>query len=266
MPWLGLQWVRWAPQAIFDAIMAWPSYAATLVKVVVSRLPAAWLSAALLTSLMTPAQALAQTPAQVTIAPPAGALVTGQPVTLDVIAQGVHNLYGVELHLRYDPTVAQVEDADLQQAGLQLIPGSLLDPSQGIVVANQADNQAGTAVFAVTLLNPAPAVEGGGLLAQLTVVPLQPGVLRLELESVKLITRDMQTLDVSVHRLEVQVSGQAIQPESTDQAASGAPGPTPVSGAPPITSVPIWTLVLVALIVVSLPLAGVWFFFIREAK
>jgi hypothetical protein len=215
---------------------------------------------------MTPALALAQTPAQVTIAPPTGALVTGQPVTLDVIAQGVHNLYGAELHLRFDPAVTQVEDADPQQAGLQLIPGSLLDPTQATVLVNQADNQAGTAVFAVTLLNPAPAVEGSGLVAQLTVVPQQPGLLRLELESVKLITRDMQTLDVSVHGLEVQVSGQAILPGNTDQAAGGAPSPTPVSAASPVTSVSIWTLVLVALIVVSVPLAGVWFFFIREAE
>jgi hypothetical protein len=232
----------------------------------VSWLPPAWLWAALLTPLVSPALALAQTPAQVTIAPPAGALVTGQSVTLDIVAQGVHNLYGAELHLRFDPAVTQLEDADLQQAGLQLIPGSLLDPTHATIVVNQADNQAGTAVFAVTLLNPAPAVEGGGLVAQLTVVPQQPGPLRLELESVKLITRDMQTLDVSLHGLEVQVSGQAILPGNTDQAASDAPDPTLVSAASPVTSVPIWMLVLVALIVVSLPLAGAWFFFIREAE
>lgn len=214
---------------------------------------------------MTPAMALAQTRAEVTIVPPAGALVTGQPVTLDVIAQGVHDLYGVEIHLRFDPTAARLEDGNPTQDGVQLIPGSLLDATQALVMANQADNQAGTAIFAATLLNPTPAVEGGGLVGQLIVVPLQPGMLRIELENVKLITRDMQALDVSVGELEVQVAGPIISPGNVDQPVS-AIATAPSVAASPVTPTPIWILVLIALLVVGVPLTVAWFFFIREAQ
>jgi hypothetical protein len=212
-----------------------------------------------LSSLAVPALTLAQGRAQVYILPPAEAPVTGQPVTVDVIAEGVNNLYGAEIHLRYDPTAARLEDADPQQGGVQLIPGTLLDPDQGFVVANASDNQAGTAVFAITLVNPAPPVEGSGVVARLTFVPLKPGVLQFELENVKLVTRDLQTLDVSLSGLEVQVGGQA---------SGSIPAAPPLTGpaAPPSTGVPIWMLVLVGLALVSIPLMGAWFVFVRDAR
>lgn len=207
--------------------------------------------------LVMPVVALAQGRTQVYILPPSGTLVTGQATTVDVIAEDVSNLYGAEVHLRFDPALVRLEDADPQQEGVQLTPGSLLDPGQGFVVANRADNQVGTAVFAVTLVNPAPPVEGGGVVARLTLTPLQPGALRLELENVKLVTRDLQTLDVSLSGLEAQVGGQAI---------GGAAASTPVTGTFSPIGVPIWMLVLVALGIVSIPLAGAWFIFIREVR
>jgi len=180
------------------------------------------------------------------------------------MAEGVNNLYGAEIHLRFDPTAARIEDADPQQNGVQLIPGSLLDPAQGFVVANRSDNQAGTAVFAVTLVDPAQPVEGGGVVAQLIFVPLRAGMLQLELENVKLVTRDLQTLDVSQSGLEVQVSGQAVVPADAVEPTGGTV--PPIRSAPPATGVPIWMLVLVAVATVSIPLAGAWFIFVREAN
>ena len=222
---------------------------------------------ALLSTLVVPAAALAQGRAQVYILPPTEAVVIGQPVTVDVVADGVINLYGAEIHLRYDPTAVRLEDADPQQEGVQLIPGSLLDPERGFVVANTSDNQAGTAVFAVTLVNPALPVEGSGVVAQLTFVPLRPGALQFDLENVKLVTRDLQILDVSLSGLEVQVGGQAVVPAGAGEEASGTvPSSVPFRTVSPSKGVPIWMLVLVALAVVSIPLAGAWFIFVREAK
>jgi len=207
--------------------------------------------------------ALAQERTQVYILAPSEAPVTGQAVTVDVIAEGVSNLYGAEIHLRFDPTVVRLEDADPQQDGVQLTPGSLLAPNQGFVVANTSDNAAGTAVFAITLVNPAPPVEGGGVVARLTFVALQPGMLRIELENVKLVTRDLQTLDVSLSGLEVQVGGQAVAPAD---AMESVPSVAPTRNAPPATGVPIWILVLVALAMVSIPLTGAWYIFVRGAN
>lgn len=221
----------------------------------------AWLPVILLFSLAVPA--LAQEDAQVYILPPTEAPVTGQPVTVDVIAEGVTKLYGAEIHLNFDPNAVRLQDADPQQDGVQLTPGSLLDPAQGFVVANTSDNEAGTAVFAVTLVNPALPVEGSGTVAQVTFVPLQPGELRLELENVKLVTHDLQTLDVSLSGLEVQVGGQGIAPaDAAAPLVEGVPSSSPIRTA----GVPIWMLVLVAVAVVSIPLAGAWFILVRETS
>jgi len=211
--------------------------------------------------------ALAQGRAQVYILPPTEAPVTGQPVTVDVIAEGVSNLYGAEIHLRFDPTMVRLEDADPQQDGGQITPGSLLAPDQGFVVANTSDNAAGTAVFAITLVNPAPPVDGGGVVARFTFVPLQPGMLHFELENVKLVTRDLQTLDVSLSGLEVQVGGQAVAPaDAVEPVGESVPSAAPMRSAPPATGVPIWILMLVALVMVSIPLAGAWYIFVRGAN
>jgi hypothetical protein len=224
------------------------------------RIVRAALLLALLLSLVMPIAALAQERTQVYLSPPGNAPITGQPVTVDVLAQDVSNLYGAEIHLRFDPATMRLEDADPDQDGVQLIPGSLLDPSKGFVVANQADNQAGTAVFAITLINPAPPVEGSGVVAQATLVPLQPGALRLDLENAKLVTHDLQTLDVALNGLEVPVGGQALA-SSSPTGTDGA-----IAGASPGLGVSIWVLVLVALAVVSIPLVGAWFIISREAK
>jgi hypothetical protein len=229
------------------------------------RVQVALLVVGLLFSLAVPA--LAQERTQVYILPPTESLVTGQPVTVDVVADGVSNLYGAEIHLRFDPATVHLEDTDPQQDGVQLIPGELLDPAQGFVVANQSNNQAGTAVFAITLVNPAPPVEGSGVVARLTFVPLQPGALHFELENVKLVTRDLQTLDVSLNGLEMQVGGQAIAPQAGEgMVGESAPSTGPITSAPPTAGVPIWMLVIVALAVVSIPLVGAWFIFARETN
>jgi hypothetical protein len=221
----------------------------------------AWLSVILLFSLTLPA--IAQEGAQVYILPPAEAPGTGQPMTVDVVAEGVSNLYGAEIHLNFDPNAVRLEDADPQQDGVQLTPGSFLDPTQGFVVANTSDNEAGTAVFAVTLVNPALPVEGSGVIAQVTFVPLRPGALQLGLEKVKLVTRDLQTLDVSLSGLEMQVSDQAFDPADwADQRGEITPTRTATS----TRGVSIWMLALVALAVVSIPLAGACFIFVREVN
>jgi hypothetical protein len=217
----------------------------------------AWLAVILLL-LALPLGALAQGRTQLYLLPPGGQVTTGEPVTVEVIAEGVSNLYGAEIHLRFDPALVQLQDSDPQADGMQLTPGSLLDPSQGFVVANEIDNQAGTAVFAVTLVNPAPAVEGGGVVAQVTLLPLQPGPLRIDLESAKLVTKDLQALDVSLSGLEIPVGGQPVAPSSSG--AQTSPDVTSANtGA--ASGLPIWALMLMALVLVGVPLAGVWFMF-----
>jgi hypothetical protein len=52
----------------------------------------------------------------------------GDAIAVEVMAAGVVDLYGAEVRLRYDPQALAVQDADPQQEGVQVEPGTLLDP------------------------------------------------------------------------------------------------------------------------------------------
>lgn len=82
------------------------------------------------------------------------------PVTVRI--NDVTNLYGAEVIVSFDPTILEVVDADGNSGnGIQIENAGML--SERIWVArNEADNTAGTAHYAVTLLNPAPPVTGSG--------------------------------------------------------------------------------------------------------
>ncbi|MFN2221833.1 MAG: cohesin domain-containing protein, partial [Candidatus Promineifilaceae bacterium] len=103
--------------------------------------------------------ASAQDAARVYLAPAEPVLTVGETARLAIRVTGAADLYGVELHLAYDPAVLEIRDADTSQAGVQLSPGDMLDPGAGFMIANRADNQAGELDYALTLLAPAEAVS-----------------------------------------------------------------------------------------------------------
>jgi hypothetical protein len=76
-------------------------------------------------------------------------------------------LYGVEMHLAFDPAIVQVEDADPERAGVQIRVGAAFQGRQHFVATNQADNAAGTIDFVASLLGPEPPITG---IAELAVV------------------------------------------------------------------------------------------------
>ena len=63
----------------------------------------------------------------------------GQTAPLSVAVTDVQDLYGMELHLRFDPAVVQVADADPGKDGIQVAAGDFL--SADFVAQNQADNR-----------------------------------------------------------------------------------------------------------------------------
>ena len=115
-------------------------------------------------------------------------------LTVDLIAENVTDLYGVEFKLKYDPTVIAIQDANPQQEGLQIEAGSFLPVDQGFVVANTVNEAEGTISFAMTLLNPAPPVSGTGPLARLTFNMLQNTPSTLEIEDLTLVAVSLQTI------------------------------------------------------------------------
>jgi hypothetical protein len=142
---------------------------------------------------------------------------TADTLTVEIIADNVANLYGLELHLKYDPTILAAQDAKADQPGIQIEPATLLPVNQGFVVMNQADNIQGAITYAFTLLNPAPAVTGSGAIARITFKSLQHSPTTLNFEEVILVAISLQTIPVDSWPLTVNESaGASAMPPTAD--------------------------------------------------
>jgi len=121
----------------------------------------------------------------------------GDTVTVTVYLTDVRNLYAAELNVQFDPAVLQVVDADpirscnpprptCVQIGVGNFPVSPDDlaAGTGFVAKNEADNQTGRIVYAVGRLNPAPAVDGEGVLARITFQAIGSGRSNLALDGI----------------------------------------------------------------------------------
>ena len=72
----------------------------------------------------------------------------------------VTNLFGLDIRLRFNADMVQVEDGNPSKAGIQVLPGEF--PVADFEVKNVVDNEAGTIWYAVTQLNPREPVSGSG--------------------------------------------------------------------------------------------------------
>jgi LysM repeat protein len=159
--------------------------------------------------------------------------------------ENVTRLYGVEVHLTFDPNYLEIQDADPDKPGVQLQAGSF--PAPDFLVQNQADNLQGTIDYAVTQLAPREPVDGGGILTTITVKTKGEGTSRLAFTGAKLANPDgqqiqVQTLDgevvVAVGALSVQPTATPAGPEITPT-VEGPPTETPIVTATPLpTQVP----------------------------
>lgn len=167
---------------------------------------------------------------------------TDGTVMVDVIAENVTNLYGAEFKLLYDPAMVSVQDVDPQKEGVQVEPGEFLPANQGFVVVNQADDAEGTVSYALTLLNPAPPATGTGPLARVTFKVLQEEPFSLEIDNVKLVSIDLQTIPTEVQALSISGAGNGAVPSEpvvVEPNTSDAPASTvPAVAAPPEQEVP----------------------------
>jgi LysM repeat protein len=148
--------------------------------------------------------------------------------------ENVPRLYGAEVHLTFDPNYLEIQDADPDKPGVQLQTGSF--PAPDFVVQNQADNAQGTIDYAVSQLAPREPLDGGGVLAVITVKAKSEGTSRLAFTGVKLANPDGQQIPAQTLDSEVVVAAGAlaVQPTST----VGGPEMTPTIEEPP-TATPI---------------------------
>lgn len=81
--------------------------------------------------------------------------------TVQIVLENAHDVYGIDVRASFDPAVVEVVDADPARDGIQLIPGTFVQPD--FLVRNVADNQAGTLMYVTTQVNPTPPANGTGV-------------------------------------------------------------------------------------------------------
>ena len=110
---------------------------------------------------------LAQDGATVTIDPSSSEVAVGDQTAVDIRVENVADLYGIEVHLTFDPALLEVVDADVVMPGIQVeLLNSFLQPE--MVVSNNADNTAGTIMCTAMQLMPSLPVTGTGDLVAIT--------------------------------------------------------------------------------------------------
>jgi hypothetical protein len=111
--------------------------------------------------------------------PQTAALDVNQTTVVDLAIAQVSGLYGVQVHLRFDPQAIEIVDADPTRDGVQLESGTF--PAPDFVALNQVDNLAGTIDYAVTQLSPREPREGSGVAAHIIVRAKQPSTTQIEI-------------------------------------------------------------------------------------
>jgi len=90
---------------------------------------------------------------------------------ISIHINNAENLYGIEFILKFDPSQLTLLDANSQTEKIDLMPGDMLDINNSIILRNEVDNIKGVVLFTMSLTNPAPAVSGNGLIAELKFKP-----------------------------------------------------------------------------------------------
>lgn len=157
----------------------------------------------------------------------------GQTATLLVSVTEVQDLYGVEIHLRFDPAVVQVADADTSTDGVQVAAGDFL--SADFVAQNLADNQAGTIDYAVTQINPSEPKSGSGTLLAIQFQGVGAGRASLvQVADQILSTLDGEIIPATVVSGQIRVGGSmASAGTAAPPLVTGSPAETPSTAATP---------------------------------
>ncbi len=120
----------------------------------------------------------------------------GETTEVLVTADGVTDLYGIEVHLAFNPAHLEVVDADDEVEGTQVHDGDLLEV--GFVALNEANNAEGTVAYAVSQMPPSAGVNGSGVLVRIEFRATEAGDGGVVLQNVLLATSQGQPVPLEV--------------------------------------------------------------------
>jgi hypothetical protein len=138
------------------------------------------------------------------LVPTTDALSVDEAGDVEIHLDNAGNLYGLHLHIKFDPTKLQVQDADQTQEGIQIAPGVM--PAPDFAVRNMVDNQRGTIEYAVVQLSPRQPAQGSGVVATIQFQGVSKGDSPLTLQQVKLADPDGHELPVQFLDVQFQVN------------------------------------------------------------
>jgi hypothetical protein len=164
-------------------------------------------------------------------APSALGLMPGAQGTVNVVVENVHNLYGLEFQLDFDPNIVEVIDANPDEDGVQIKPADWW--KDGFVAVNKVDNGSGRIDFAATFLRPALPASGNQLVATITFAGMKTGISALSIDSAILSTRSAEVIPFTKQNGKIGVSsnGQAPDANASTRSAGAAPGRQALAGA-----------------------------------
>lgn len=115
----------------------------------------------------------------------------GEIVHVDVVAENLPSVYGVEFKMTYPQNDLEPMDADPESEGVQLDMGNFFGSADTLyILQNRIRLESGEIFFAASRLNPAPAADGSGLLARLKMKAVSEGKPAIRIEKLRFGTRD----------------------------------------------------------------------------
>lgn len=124
----------------------------------------------------------------VVIDPTSGEVALGATTALSIRIENVTGLFGAEVHVAFDPALLEVIDADPNTEGVQIQPGTFLNPY--FTAQNVVDQANGKIHFATSQGPDNPSVSGNGILATVTFRGKAAGTSSISFDNVILSDRD----------------------------------------------------------------------------
>lgn len=110
-------------------------------------------------------------------------------VQCDIVIRDVEDLYGASAIVTFDPAIVQVLDSDPRPSasGIQVAPGTLMNPVHSQVAYNEVDNTTGQIHFAAFMTHPATPFDGDGVLCTITLQAIAEGSTDLRFDGIRLL-------------------------------------------------------------------------------
>ena len=168
----------------------------------------------------------AQTSTMVRVEPSVVSAYLREPFTIAISLSNVHNLYGVEVILRWNPVILRATNVNVR-LGIETFPDGILHESTDdppiFIAKNNLTQNLGEYLLVATAMAPAPSFNGNGNIFIITFEPISLGESELIIESQLF---DYPPLDREP-RISLPINHATADSIATVETSTIPPSPTP---------------------------------------